>query len=342
MTGLRAIHWRRAGIWCGRVAWGMLGLLGAAALYYSTLQPDMLRLGLSVAFPLLMCAAAWVRPARWGHAFRAVLVLGLTGWYVTDPPRNDRIWAQEYAIPADAWQEGNDIHVRHVRNFRYHTPTSYIPAWYDATYRLDGLQSVDLVTSYWAGDAIAHVFLSFGFSDGRHLAISIETRRQARFAYSTIAGFFHHYELFYVTADERDLIGVRTDIRHERVYLYRLNLSPEVREHLFLSYVNAIHDLVGHPQWYNTLTDNCTTGILARAGARLRYRLDWRVILSGHTAAMAYDMDLLGPYDRARLPDFSALHAASRIIRPPDATLGPDYSRDIRAHLPPPEGPAQP
>lgn len=39
-----------------------------------------------------------------------------------------------------------------------------------------------------AGNSIAHVFLSFGFDDGRHLAVSIETRRQKKFGYSTIAG----------------------------------------------------------------------------------------------------------------------------------------------------------
>lgn len=218
------------------------------------------------------------------------------------------------------------VHVHDVRNFRYRTTSDYLPAWYDATYDLNGLDSVDLVTSYWAGENIAHVFLSFGFSDGQHLAISIETRRQARFPYSTIAGFFHHYELFYVTADERDLIGVRTDVRHERVYLYRLDLQPDVRTRLFLSYVSAIHDITRHPVWYNTLTDNCTTGILARAGARLRYRFDWRVILSGHTADLAYDMGLLGPYDPTRYPTYDALHAASRINRPPDAVIGMDYS----------------
>lgn len=324
-----------AALWAGTA-------LGVAALYYSTLLPDTLRLGLCAGFALGMAGAHWLRPVRLRRVARGGLALALVGWYVTDPPRNDRVWAPEYAIPADAWRTGDRVHVAHVRNFRYHSESDPIPAWYDADYDLNGLESVDLVTSYWAGESIAHVFLSFGFAGGRHLAISIETRRQARFPYSAIAGFFHHYELFFVTADERDLIGVRTDIRRERVYLYRLDLSPAVRQRLFLSYVGAIHDIVHHPVWYNTLTDNCTTGILARAGARLRYRLDWRVILSGHTAAMAYDMNLLGPYDPARYPGFAALHAASRITRPPGAQIGPDYSAAIRAGLPVPDTPASP
>ncbi|MCE2563632.1 DUF4105 domain-containing protein [Komagataeibacter sp. FNDCF1] len=339
---MRPHHSGHAGLWAGRVVTAIGTALGTAALYYSTILPDMLRVGLSIAFPACIAAAGWLRPAWARHGVRAVMTAAVGAWYVTDPPRNDRIWAQEYAVPADTWREGNMVHVHDVRNFRYRTTSDYLPAWYDATYDLNGLDSVDLVTSYWAGENIAHVFLSFGFSDGQHLAISIETRRQARFPYSTIAGFFHHYELFYVTADERDLIGVRTDVRHERVYLYRLDLQPDVRTRLFLSYVSAIHDITRHPVWYNTLTDNCTTGILARAGARLRYRFDWRVILSGHTADLAYDMGLLGPYDPTRYPTYDALHAASRINRPPDAVIGMDYSTAIRLHLPAPEGPGAP
>ena len=32
--------------------------------------------------------------------------------------------------------------------------------------------------SYWAGEAIAHTIVSFGFDDGAWLAFSIETRKQ--------------------------------------------------------------------------------------------------------------------------------------------------------------------
>ena len=65
---------------------------------------------------------------------------------------------------------------------------------------------MDVIASYWMGDAIAHIFLSFGFAGKDFLAISIETRRERHETYSTVAGFFKQYELFYVVADERDLI----------------------------------------------------------------------------------------------------------------------------------------
>lgn len=301
----------------------------AAAFHYSTILPIWLCTTLSIAYPLLLATAFLQKRQTVRRGASSVLLLGFWGWYLTDPPRNDRDWSGEYSLPADAVLEGHIAHIRHIRNFAWHTESAFTPAWYNADYDVDALSGVDLITSYWAGESIAHVFLSFAFNNGQHLAISIETRRQKRFPYSAIAGFFHHYELFYVTADERDLIGVRTDFRKERVYLYHLDLSPATERRLFLSYLAEIHSLTRTPQWYNTLTDNCTTGILTRAQAQWRYRLDWRVLLSGYTPSLAYDMDFLD-----RHYDFPTLKRMSRIHRPAGAVPDAGYSQEIRKGLP--------
>jgi Domain of unknown function (DUF4105) len=304
-------------------------LLGALAIYYATLQPGWLRLSLTGLFATISIFAILVLPFRRGLLVWCAAAAALTAWYFQDRPSNDRDWAAEYAIPASASRAGRTVFVQNVRNFTYRSETDVTPAYYDASFRLDDLATLDLVTSYWAGDAIAHVFLTFGFRDGRYLAFSIETRRQSGFGYSTLAGFFHHYELFYVVADERDLIGVRTDVRHERVYLYRLVTTPQVREALFLSYLDKVTELARHPEWYNTLTDNCTTGILARASTvsgGLRY--NWRLLASGHAAEYAYSLGLLG----ANMP-FAELQRRSLIVRPANAAIGADYSQQIRKAL---------
>jgi hypothetical protein len=75
--------------------------------------------------------------------------------------------------------------------------------------------------------------------------------------------------------------------------------------------------------------DNCTTEILARANARTRYRLDWRVLLSGYTASLAYDLGLLNTHY-----DFATLHELSRIKRPANAAPDANYSNEIRESLP--------
>src|SRR3984957_297726 len=124
------------------------------------------------------------------------------------------------------------------------------------------LTGLDLICSYWTGPSIAHVFLSFGFADGRHLAVSVETRRRNGQGFSAIAGFFRRYQLIFVVADERDLIGVRTDIRRERVYLYPLRITPEETRRLFGGYMDRATALAERPEFYNTVTNNCTSNIV--------------------------------------------------------------------------------
>jgi hypothetical protein len=307
----------------------LFALFDAAALHYSTIQPDAVLTALTLIYVIITGYAMLAMKFRPGMTVAGLASLIVFAWYLQDPPSNQRDWAPEYAIPTTATVNGGTVTFNNIRDFTYRTETDSTPHYYNASFQLDQLSSVDLVSSYWAGDTIAHIFLTFGFQDGRHLAISIETRRQRRFAYSTIAGFFHHYEVFYVVADERDLIGVRTDIRHERVYLYRLQLSPQRRDALFMSYVKEIQKLSLHPQWYNTLTDNCTTGILARAETPGLKRLNWRLVLSGYAPEYAYDRGLLNDS-----VSFATLKADSLIVRPVGAEITETYSQDIRASLP--------
>ena len=133
--------------------------------------------------------------------------------------------------------------------------------WETRTYNLSKLDSADIIAVYWAGKAIAHVMVSFGFEGKDYFAVSIETRKEKGESYSTLVGFFRQYELYYVVADERDVIGVRTTYRQpkEDVYVYRLRTPVKNIRRLFLDYVKTINDLRERPQFYNTLTTNCTT-----------------------------------------------------------------------------------
>lgn len=231
-----------------RIGMALTMLVGGLAWHYSTVQPSWLRELFAVLCVAVAIFVILAKPFRSVFAVWLISAMALTLWYASDRPSNNRDWEPEYSIPATFQVKGRTILVQHVRNFSYRSEADFTPAWYDAAFSLDDLESVDFVNSYWAGDAIAHVFLTFGFRDGRYLAFSIETRRAKGVVYSTVAGFFHHYELFYVVADERDLIGVRTDVRHEKVYLYRLQLTPQVREGLFISYLEKADQLATQPE----------------------------------------------------------------------------------------------
>jgi len=238
-------------------------------------------------------------------------------------------WIPEYARTAHIEWHGSRVLIRDVRNFTYRTRDDCIPGYYDAEYEIGAVRSVDLVVSRWTTEAIAHVFLSFGFCDGRYLAISIETRRRQGQRYSPYKGFLPLYDLVYVVADERDLLGVRTDIRRERVHLFRADLMPATAGALLVEYLNRIKKLDGQPEFYNTLFNNCTTNILRHIKAiapNIRY--SWKVLLSGYADRYGYELGLL---DRS-LP-FEALKGKCLIERAADATIESDFSKDIRKRL---------
>jgi hypothetical protein len=184
------------------------------------------------------------------------------------------------------------------------------------------------------GDAIAHIMVSFGFA-GDHVAFSIETRKEKGEAYSSIAGFFKQYELIYVVGDERDLIRVRTNYRRpeELAYLYRTRMNPTNARRLFLEYTQRINQLRERPEFYDTLTTNCTTDVWSLAHALSdQVPLDWRVLLSGYFPEYAYD---LGSLDTS-LP-FAELKRRSLINdKAQPADQDPNFSERIRESLPRP------
>ena len=163
--------------------------------------------------------------------------------------------------------EGDVVTVHNIRNFDYRSETDYTPAWYDKRFDVRDLVGVDLVAVYWMGPAIAHTFLSFEFAGGEHLAISIETRKEQGEGYSTLKGFFRQYELFYVVADERDVIRLRTNYRHdppEDTYVYRVQAPIENLRRLFLEYMRQVNLLTTQPSLLQHAHDQLHHGHLGQ------------------------------------------------------------------------------
>jgi hypothetical protein len=182
---------------------------------------------------------------------------------------------------------------------------------------------------------LAFVFLSRRLRTlaGFLVVFSIETRKEKGEGYSTLKGFFKQYELTYVVADERDLIRVRTDFRNppEDIYLYRLRTPLENGRRLFMEYIKQINSLKKSPEWYNTLTTNCTTNMVRHArafGGRAKYT--WKVLLSGYAPQYAYELGALDttiPFEELRNESY---------INPKARAIGddPQFSRKIREGLP--------
>jgi hypothetical protein len=52
-----------------------------------------------------------------------------------------------------------------------------------------------------------------------------------------VGGFFKSFELSIIATDERDAVLVRTNVRGEDVYLYRVNIPQAMMRQLLVSYV---------------------------------------------------------------------------------------------------------
>lgn len=222
-----------------------------------------------------------------------------------------------------------------MRNFDYRTETDFTERWKMRTYDLRKLDSADIIAVYCTGKAIAHVMLSFGFGGKDYLAMSIETRKEKGETYSTLAGFFRQYELYYVVADERDVVRVRTTYRQpqEDVHIYRVKGSIENLRRVFLDYLRSMTELRERPRYYNTLTTNCTIGILMHTRMNPESPpMSWKILLSGYVPDYLYD---LGRLDTSR--PFAELEQLSLVnARAHAADKDPTFSQRIREGLPMP------
>lgn len=314
----------------------LVGVLAAMALWLKLPAVEIVRGTTAATVVVLALAAAWtILTARaWLRlvAF-AVALLCVGVWWSTLQPSNDRDWLADVARPPTAEFTGDLVTIRNLRNFDYRSETDYDERWETRTYDLSKLTGVNLFLSHWSSPAIAHTIVSWEFADGPPLAISIETRKEKGESYSSIRGFFRDYELYYVVADERDLVRLRTNYRGEQVYLYRVKMPIEIARALLVDYLEEATRLAARPRWYNAATHNCTTAIrkhiLQVAG---RNPFDYRIIVNGYLDEMMYERGTIS----TALP-FKELEKLSDITaRAKVADQDPDFSRRIRVGLPTP------
>lgn len=311
----------------------LLALAGWAALaiLFSNL-PGMLRPWIAAIFA---CGSLVVLIGRYGDSRGRMGILAACAvvlvWWLCMSPSNSRNWQPDVVLLPWADIQGTRVTIHNIRNCDYRSETDYTVRHYDRTFDLAGLKSVDLSLVYWGSPYIAHTMLSFGFEDGGTVCFSAETRKQIGEAYSTIKGFFRQYELTYVVADERDLIGLRTNYRGEQVYLYRLDYSAELVRKIFLAYLRKVNSLKARPEWYNALTGNCMTSFhINTAPYNPDARLDWRLIVNGFMDEMLYERKAID----TSLP-FPELKKRSLINgRVKGLDKSPDFSQLIRVGLP--------
>jgi Domain of unknown function (DUF4105) len=312
----------------------LLALWGCFALWFQVPGGRTLKylsvaawLALSVA----MLFALWQGRAALGILGFAFMFGGLLLWWHSLLPSNDRVWADDVAKMTTGVVDGNQVTLHDVRNFDWRSDTEYTQRWETRTYYLDHLDSVDMILSYWSGQTIAHVLISFGFNDGDHVVFSVEIRPEKSEGFSEIGGFFKQFELSIIAADERDVIRVRTNVRGEDDYLYRIQISESTMRSLFLAYIEQANSLVRTPRFYNTVTVNCTTLVYHMVKHIIGYLpMDYRLLLSGYLPGYVYGVGGLDM--RYSLKELRAFGRITERAKRSDRSA--TFSADIRRGVP--------
>ncbi|NPD28240.1 Lnb N-terminal periplasmic domain-containing protein [Corallococcus exiguus] len=309
--------------------WASLALVLAGT---GTEGPHVARGLVAVALVALAVAAWRRRSRRWSVAVMLLGCLSVYGWVRTFQPSNSRDWAPDLVRAPWAEVAGTQVTLHDVRDFRYRSTTDWDPAWYTATYDTAALTDASFIVEPFSGFyGAAHTMVSFGFQDGRHVVFSVEVRREQGETFSALGGLFRRFEITYVVGDERDLVQLRSNFRHDDVYVYPVNASKERITAFFMDMVQRMNGLHTQPEFYDTLTSNCTTNLVHHFEkvATKNVPYDHRTLMPAFSDALAYELGLIdtdAPLEQVR----QRYHINARALA---AQGRDDFSTRIRAPL---------
>lgn len=268
--------------------------------------------------------------------FRGLLglaALAVLAWVVLllQRPATDRDWIPEHARQPQAAFAGDLVTITDLRDFREGPDGAVRRDHLNRTYDLSRLQSLWYVLAVfhpdgWRGPA--HSMFSFGFDDGSYLVVSVEARKEVGETYSVWKGLRNQYEMIYVLGTEEDLVRTRAVYRPDDVYLYPVDVAPDNIRRLLAGMLEGANRLADHPEFYNTVTNNCTTRLRDHAN-QVRPGFiphSWKVQLPGFSDELVRDLGLIDsslPLEQERRKYY--INARAR-----EAADAPDFSARIR------------
>lgn len=307
------------------------GLLATAGMHSGGCNPNM-----HGRFDSVYHGAMTTSASRRHFIRRTLLILGsaaIVGWLLLVlllQPSNERDWSPDQQRLATAEFSADTVLVRNVRNTFYRSIADFDVHWEDRSYDLRRLESVWYVVepfATWRGPA--HTFLSFGFGDGEYVAISVEIRKERGESFSPLLGLLRQYELTYVVGDERDLIGLRANHRHDDVHLYPVRATQDAARALFVSMLERANALAAKPEFYNTLTSTCTSNIVDHVNliAPEPIPFSYKTVFPAYSDDLAFDLGLIDT-DLPREQFRAAFRINDLALQHADSS---DFSEAIRA-----------
>ena len=269
-----------------------------------------------------------------------VTILGLRLYYVwftrirPREPSTDADWNTDCEFQSTAVIEENHITFSKIRDFTWRTTRDRDERW-DDNVKFDMREIKDIwfvVDHFHKIHGLAHTFLSIEFNDGRCISISFEARRVKGERYHPWKGLWRSYELYLLIGYERDLLGLRTNARGNRDYLFRAVTPPDKDRQLLVAIAQKMNQLNQNAEWYHSLLTTCNTSIVKVVNKITPGRIPfvWRNFLPGYTPKAAFKLGLIEDWGGLE----KTLEIARVDILAKEWDEKSDYSTFIRSHMP--------
>jgi len=257
---------------------------------------------------------------NWGNIrwaiFGGLLLLGI--WLFFQKASHDREWEVGQERLAHFVFDGDNFKVENYRNFDWRKDENGEAqltlggclvddelaqkgiCYEERNYKISDIETVNVIISHFDDyEGMAHIFISFVMKEGENIVISMETRRELGEDFSPWLGMLRQFEIVYVVGSESDIIGLRTGVRGERVYVYPTIANEDKAQQLFLALAKEINAIYEKPKMYHTLTSNCTNEITKRVEeiSTLDFPLTWKTIFPGFFDEILYEMKVI-PSDK--------------------------------------------
>lgn len=241
--------------------------------------------------------------------------------------RQQRNWRPEHSRLPELKIKNNIAAIKNIRNCIFHSRHEADIHYFNREFDLEKLERLDLVYEpFGKNKYFAHTFLSFGFSDGRQLALSIEARRGYRVEFSALKGLLNYFELIYIFADEQEILSYRVRHLKDRLYLLPLDFKPAEIKKIFLHIGHKANCLKDEPHFYHSIKTNCTNQLIRHINGALNQNLplSWHSVFTGKITNYLRRNRLIKINEPFRLEDFCINQKVEKFLH------DQDFSRKIR------------
>jgi len=258
-------------------------------------------------------------------------------WFTRIKPRvpsTEADWNTDCEFQSKAIIEENHITFTKIRDFTWRTTRDRDEKWDDnVKFDLREIKDVWFIVDHFHKiHGLAHTFLSIEFNDGRCISISFEARRVKGKRYHPWKGLWRSYELYLLIGYERDLLGLRTNARGNKDFLFRAVTPPGKDRQLLVAIAQKMNQLNETAEWYHSFFTTCNTSIVKVVNKITPGRIPfvWRNFLPGYTPKAAFKLGLI--------EDWGGLEKTLQIARVDELAKDwdgkSDYSTFIRKHMP--------